>query len=249
MPTETIARHIDPFRADAANAPAMLVLPGGAYGRHAPHEGEPVARWLTSLGIHAFVLAYPVAPARHPAPVRAAQAAMEWIRAGRHGLRADPGRVGVIGFSAGGHLAASLCVGDVRSRPARCVLAYPVISFVRQPNEGTCRNLLGPGAGDAARHAVSVDEHVDAEHPPTFLWHTAADAAVPASHALSYASALADHGVPVDLHLFGDGVHGLGLADDQDSSRLEARHWTDLCASWLSAAGWVSQPGQASFAG
>lgn len=236
----TIARHIDPFRADATDAPAMLVLPGGAYARQAPHEGEPVARWLTSLGIHAFVLSYPVAPARHPAPVDAARAALAWIRAGRHGLPADPGRVGVIGFSAGGHLAASLCVGDADTRPDRCVLAYPLISFVQQPHERSSTNLLGPHADDSARRAVSVEEHVDAQHPPTFLWHTAADASVHAGHSLRYASALLDHGVPVDLHVFGPGRHGLGLVEHPDDTHLDARHWTDLCASWLAEAGWTA---------
>ncbi|WP_199701699.1 alpha/beta hydrolase [Jiangella rhizosphaerae] len=247
MPTEAtspgeIARRIDQFRADAAgaaDAPAMLVLPGGAYGRHAPHEGAPVASWLTSLGIHAFVFSYPVAPARHPAPVRAAAAALAWIRGGAHGLPVDPGRVGVIGFSAGGHLAASLCAGPAGDRPDRCVLGYPVISFVRQPHDGCSRNLLGPGPGDAARHEVSVEEHVDDRHPPTFLWHTAADDAVPAGHSLSYAAALVARGVPVDLHVFAEGRHGLGLVDRPDDAHLDARRWTSLCESWLSAAGWT----------
>ncbi len=230
----------DLFRADATDAPAMLVLPGGAYERHAPHEGGPVARWLTSLGIHALVHPYPVAPARHPAPVESARAALTWIRGGGHGLSVDPQRVGVIGFSAGGHLAASLCVGDLATRPDRCVLAYPVISFLRHPHEHSSHNLLGPGAEDSDRHSVSAEEHVDDQHPPTFLWHTAADTSVPAAHSVRYASALLEHGVPVDLHIFGHGRHGLGLASHPDAAHLEASRWTTLCASWLAAAGWAA---------
>lgn len=221
-------------------APAMLVLPGGAYERHAPHEGEPVARWLTSLGIHAFVLDYPVAPMRHPAAVDAARDTLAWIRGGDHGLPVDPRRVGVIGFSAGGHVAASLCVGDPGTRPDLCVLGYPVISFVHQPHERSRVNLLGPGADAELRRRVSPDDHVDERHPPAFLWHTASDTSVPAGHSLRYASALVDHGVPVDLHVFGAGHHGLGLADQPDAAHLEARRWTVLCAAWLSSAGWVA---------
>ena len=214
-------------------APAMLVLPGGGYVGHAAHEAEPVAAWLAGLGIHAVVLRYRVAPHRHPAPLDDAREALAWLRGGAHGLDVDPARVGVLGFSAGGHLAASLA-NETRP-PDLTVLAYPVISFVDEPHEGSVEALLGPDADAARRSAHSADRHVSAGTPPAFVWHTADDAAVPVSHALRYVAALASAGVPVELHVFPSGRHGLGLAPDLP----DVARWTGLCERWLGSHGWT----------
>jgi acetyl esterase/lipase len=224
--------------------PAVLVLPGGGYARQADHEAEPVAEWLAGLGIHAFVLRYRVAPDRHPAPLEDAKQAMLQIRGGDHGLVVDPQRVGVLGFSAGGHLAATLSTAvatgsaglDVpEAVPDLTVLCYPVVSYTRAVHQGSVDNLLGHSPSADLLAELSAELHVTAETPPAFVWHTADDAAVPVSHSLGYTAALLNAGVPAELHVFPEGRHGLGLADEQPG----ADQWPALCAGWLDRAGWT----------
>ncbi|QCB95377.1 alpha/beta hydrolase [Cellulomonas shaoxiangyii] len=206
----------------------------------ADHEAEPVARWLAGLGLHAVVLPYPVAPEGatgplHPAPLDAAAAAVRWVRAGGTGLDVDAGRVGVLGFSAGGHLAATLStVEDAGARPDATVLCYPVVSLVAEPHVGSVDALLGTGADADARAALSADRRVTAATPPAFVWHTADDDAVPVSHAVRYAQALWAVGVPAELHVYPTGRHGLGLATDD----VHVARWADACAAWLTQLGW-----------
>lgn len=226
---------------------AIVVCPGGGYRNLAPHEGEPIARWLNSLGIAAFVVEYRIAPHRHPAPLRDGQRAIQVVRhhAATWGL--DPARIGMLGFSAGGHLAASVAtqpdaadpasadsVARQSSRPDLAVLAYPVISFVEHVHAGSIENLLGPEAPESSCAALSADRNVDAQTPPTFLWHTADDASVPVEHSLLFASALARHGVPFGLHVYPHGRHGLGLAEGDPV----VGSWRTLCASWLADRGY-----------
>jgi acetyl esterase/lipase len=179
------------------------------------------------------VLRYRVAPHRHPAPLDDARRTLAWIRDGSHGLQVQPHRVGVLGFSAGGHLAASLC--NQPAPPDLAILGYPVISFVDQPHEGSVEALVGPGATPSVRAAQSADRHVSPRTPPAFLWHTADDAAVPVSHSLRYAAALAARGIPVELHVFPRGVHGLGLAGEDPY----VARWTEHCERWLDSFGWL----------
>jgi acetyl esterase/lipase len=225
---------------------ALVVCPGGGYGRLAPHEGEPIAQWLVGLGIAAFILRYRVAPHRHPTPLRDAQRAIRLVRwrGAEWGLASS--RVGLLGFSAGGHLTASAGIfhdpGDpahvdpierVSSRPDALVLCYPVISFGDVRHQGSTDNLLGPEATAASRAAVSLERHVDAATPPTFLWHTAVDAAVPVEHSLLFAGALRRHAIPFELHVYPHGRHGLGLGAGEPL----VAGWTTLCASWLATQG------------
>ncbi|WP_207930978.1 alpha/beta hydrolase [Streptomyces sp. 8K308] len=222
-------------------APAVLVLPGGGYHRHGEHEGEPVARWLNGLGLSAFVLRYRVAPHRHPAALEDGRAALRAIRAEATALRIDPDRVAVLGFSAGGHLAASLASDPdltPADRPALAVLCYPVISFSHLPHLGSLQALLGPDAGPGELRAASRELTVDRDTPPVFLWHTADDASVDVSHALRYTEALAAAGVPVELHVLPHGRHGVGLAPEQP----ELSRWTDWCAAWFRSHGWCRGP-------
>lgn len=224
---------------DVGPTTAVLVLPGGGYAGHASHEAEVVAHWLSSAGWHAFVLRYPVSPeepsaALHPAPLTAAVEAMRWIRSGAHGLDIAPHAVGVLGFSAGGHLAASLShaatlLDAPDAVPDFAVLGYPVVSLVHEPHLGSTRRLLGPDPDPELLDALSLANQVTASTPPTFLWHTAADAGVPVSHSLGYAEALAAHHVPFELHIFPDGPHGLGLGYSDPT----VRHWTALCEDWI----------------
>ncbi|MEQ7735130.1 alpha/beta hydrolase, partial [Escherichia coli] len=150
------------------------------------------------------------------------------VRGGTHGLAVDKGRVGVLGFSAGGHLAATLstgaATGDARldvpaAVPDRTVLCYPVVSLTHQVHQGSVDNLLGRAPSSDLLAALSADGRVTGATPPAFLWHTADDAAVPVSHSLRYAGALIEAGVPAELHVFPSGRHGLGLAGDEPGAQ------------------------------
>ncbi|MGC4192653.1 MAG: alpha/beta hydrolase [Thermomicrobiales bacterium] len=222
--------------------PAIVVAPGGGYYFKAEHEGGPIAEWLNSLGIAAFVVDYRVAPHRHPAPLHDIQRAIRLVRANAGVWNVDPARVGVLGFSAGGHLSASAATlwdrGDAESddpvarassRPDVAVLCYAVISLVATPHVGSLENLLGVDPSDEAMHALSADEHVNEETPPVFLWHTADDDAVDVRHSLRFAAALREHGVPFGLHVYPAGRHGLGLATEDATVGL----WTAEAAIFL----------------
>ncbi|SEG99891.1 Acetyl esterase/lipase [Nonomuraea solani] len=229
--------------------PAVIVFPGGGYGHLADHEGEPVARWLNSLGVNAFVLRYRIAPHRHPLPLLDAARAVRWVRhhAAAHGV--DPGRVGVLGFSAGGHLAGLLAtesgpmlaegphdaVDAADPRPDLAVLCYAVTVLTGPAaNEGSARNLLGADAPEPARAELSIAGRVGAATPPMFLWHTADDEAVPVENTLRVSEALARHGIPQEVHIYPSGRHGLGLAE---SDPVPA-DWTRRCAAFLQGRGW-----------
>ncbi|PYI50655.1 alpha/beta hydrolase [Paenibacillus flagellatus] len=226
----------------------VVVCPGGGYQKRAQHEGEPVARWLNSLGIAAFVLHYRVAPYRHPAPLEDCRRAIRWVRthAAEYGI--DPGRIGMLGFSAGGHAAAMAGVhfteGDpeaedpierVSSRPDALVLCYPVISFTAFQHVGSMDSLLGPDAPQPLREELSGELAVHAGTPPTFLWHTADDEGVPVENSLLFASALSRHRIPFDLHVYESGRHGIGLAE----AHPQAYTWTLECANWLRKRGFA----------
>jgi acetyl esterase/lipase len=233
-----------------AAAPLVLILPGGSYREHADHEGAPIAQWLAGLGIHALVVKYPVDPNRYPAGLRRVQDVLVAARTGALDVAAaspdavvDQTRIGVLGFSAGGHVAALTSTG-VASAPVGpegrvdlSILCYPVISMTHEPHSESLASLLGDADTLDARRTLSAENLVDASTPPTFLWHTADDGGVPVSHALRYASALAAHNVPFDLHVFERGDHGKGLGFGLGP--LE--EWSRLCALWLAGYGWTDR--------
>lgn len=241
----TSAPRLTPYLPGGATpAGAVVVCPGGGYARHAPHEAEPVARWLTGLGLAAFVLEYRVAPHRHPLPLRDAQRAIRLVRRRAAAWRVRPDRVAILGFSAGGHVAATagthFDAGDAQAadpierenaRPDALILCYPVITFGEQRHQGSLDNLLGQDAPAALREQLSLERQVTPQTPPAFLWHTADDASVPVENSLLFASALGRCGVPFALHVFPHGQHGLGLATDDP----QVGAWTALCARWLAA--------------
>ncbi|MET8154628.1 alpha/beta hydrolase [Actinoplanes sp. NPDC049668] len=226
--------------------PAVLVLPGGGYRFHTEHEGEGYARWLSDAGLHAFVLRYPLMTGyRFPAPLESGRAALRWIREGGHGLAVGD-RVGVIGSSAGGHLAGLLATGTVLSserlaapppRPDFAILAYAPADLRLLPDAPVEWILDGRME---LRDELSPARNIDADTCPTFLWATAEDPpGFP--NALAYAGALFDAGIPVELHIYPRGRHGLGLADGVaygEHGHVHIPHtarWAQACEAWLAA--------------
>jgi len=201
---------------------SILVLPGGGYSSLAPHEGEPVAEWLRGLGWDARVVEYPVRT-RHPGPLQAVQRELAVER------ERGTGPVGLIGFSAGGHLAGHAALAPRGPRPDFALLSYPVVSMLAESHRGSRDRLLGPRPSWWARRAVSLERMVTRQAPPMFIWTTGEDTAVvPGDHSLRLAAALARHGVPFDLHVFERGGHGLGFAQD-----TPAQLWRSLAEGWL----------------
>ena len=218
------------------DTPHVIVLPGGGYSRLADHEGEPVAEWLRSLGLDASVLNYPVGT-RHPGPINAVRArAAELRSASREGGGVQ--RLGILGFSAGGHLAGHAAMTGLVDA---AILGYPVVSMQLPTHAGSRHNLIGRWATPWARRALSVDRMVTPDAPPTFLWHTADDAVVPVEHSYRLASALAGHAVPHELHVYPHGRHGLGLVAGVDGGAHagNAVTWARACTEWLGELGWI----------
>lgn len=226
---------------------AVIVCPGGGYARRADHEGEPVAKWLNDLGLSAFVLHYRVAPNRHPLPLRDAQRAIRTARHRSAEWGIDPNRIGILGFSAGGHLASTAGThydaGDsnapdpierVGCRPDFMVLGYPVVTL-QDPyaHQGSRANLLGEQPDPEQVEALSNELQVTEDTPPAFIWHTADDGSVPVENALAFSEALSRNKVPHELHVFASGRHGLGLAEGHPG----ASAWPTLCAEWLKGRG------------
>jgi acetyl esterase/lipase len=234
---------------------AIVVLPGGGYGNLAmDHEGHQIADWMHSIGIRAAICTYRHRGKGndgkgygHPIPMRDAQAAIQYLRSNAERLAIDPARIGVIGFSAGGHLASTVStkfseadpssddlVRRVSSRPDFSILCYPVIVFNESyTHRGSQKNLLGEGATKELIESMSSEKNVSGKTPPTFLFHTAEDTAVPPQNSLVYAASCAEQGVPVELHLFPKGRHGIGMGKEVPG----ASQWPDLCARWLAQLG------------
>ncbi|HEV2296624.1 MAG TPA: alpha/beta hydrolase [Tepidisphaeraceae bacterium] len=235
---------LTPYAARNPDGSAMLIFPGGGYGNLAHHEGEPVARWLASLGITSFVVHYRLGPRyRHPAMLHDAAHAVRTVRALAREWRVDNKRIGVLGFSAGGHLAATIStqfdagdpsspdpIAKVSSRPDLSVLCYPVITMSGvSAHTGSRQRLLGDNPPQELIDQMSAEKQVTERTPPAFIFHTADDPGVPVENALLYASALRSHKVPFELHIYEHGRHGVGLASDDPILRT----WTERCAAWL----------------
>jgi acetyl esterase/lipase len=230
---------------------AVLVIPGGAYSFVSPREAEPIAMRATASGRHAFVLRYSVAPRRFPQSLLDAARSLRLIRDGAAEWKLEPSRVAAIGFSAGGHLAASLAflgrealVAGARGiegsipRPDALGLVYPVISSGPFAHRGSFDNLLGPEAPQAEIAKLSLENRVPEDCPPVFLVHTAPDPAVPVENSLLLAIALRERRVPFELHVFPRGVHGISLSTAETATpdkpaEPRAARWVELFFSWL----------------
>lgn len=233
------------------NGTAVLILPGGGYAHLSMYkEGKKVAQWLNSLGITAFVLKYrlpndTIMKDKSIAPLQDAQEAIREIKRNATKWNIKPDRVGVIGFSAGGHLAASLsnrfaentyAVTDTTSaRPDFALLIYPVISMQNDiAHKGSQRNLLGENPSTEAITKHSNENAVNAACPPTFLVHAADDKSVPVVHTQLYYKALQQHNIPAEIHIYETGGHGFGLGNDVANSK-----WPEACRQWLRLHNWI----------
>jgi len=239
----SIAPYVVP--AGRGTGTAVVVCPGGGYRNLAmDHEGDQIAKWLNSLGVSAFVLKYRLGPKyHHPVELGDAQRAIRTVRAKAAEYRVATDRIGIMGFSAGGHLASTagthFDAGDasaadpidrVSSRPDFLVLGYPVISFTTPyTHKGSLQNLLGDNPDPKLVESLSNELQVTAQTPPTFLFHTTADATVPVENSVLFYLALRKAGVPAEMHIYERGPHGLGLAslDEALSS------WPSRLAAWL----------------
>jgi acetyl esterase/lipase len=203
----------------------MIVLPGGGYAEHAPHEAEPVARWLGEIGVEASVFRYPL-NVRYPVPLDALRAEIGRRRA------SGAQRIGLIGFSAGGHLAGLAALAPAAAPDERvhfAVLGYAITSMETETYRPARLILLGEDASPQLRRSTSLDSLVTPQSPPFFVWHTAEDPYVPPEHTYRLASALAASHVPHAVHVFAHGPHSLGLAQDAG----EAAIWTTLAKAWI----------------
>ena len=228
---------------------AVVVCPGGGYSHLAmDHEGDQVARWLNSLGVAAFVLKYRLGPKyHHPVELGDAQRAIRTVRTRAAAFRVMPDRVGIMGFSAGGHLASTAethfdggnataadPIERASSRPDFAVLCYPVISFTTPyTHRGSLRSLLGDNPDPKLAESLSNELQVTAQTPPTFLFHTSDDPVVPVENSILFYQALRKAGVPAELHIYEHGPHGVGLA----ATDATLGTWPARLADWLRGRG------------
>lgn len=225
---------------DKANGTAIVLCQGGSYLGYYAGQGEPFARWLNDQGIAVFLLEYRLGSSgyRYPSQLNDLSRAVRIVRARAGEWHVDPQRVGVMGFSAGGHLVSSLCVKFDRGqtdaqnpverescRPDFAILCYPVISMVMKPERGTRGNLLGNAPTEEALNAASSELHVTADTPPCFIWHTYEDSLVPPDHSMLFAQALIAAKVPVAFHLYEKGPHGTGLMGTNHPWMNDLLHW------------------------
>jgi acetyl esterase/lipase len=232
---------------------AVVVCPGGGYTNLAMnHEGRQVANYLNSLGVAAFVLKYRLGPRyNHPIEIGDAQRAIRTLRAKAAEWSIAPNRIGIMGFSAGGHLAATASthfdagkpdaadpLDRPSSRPDFAVLGYPVISLVAPwTHQGSRKNLLGDNPDPELAKSLSAENAVTAQTPPTFIFQTNADTTVPAENSIYYFLALRKAGVKAEMHIFENGPHGVGLAME-DAALSE---WSHLLTNWLRVNSFLTQ--------
>ena len=245
-PNDKPTLTIYPAAADQANGAAVVICPGGGYsGLAMKHEGHDIAKWLNSFGVSSFVLSYRHRGRGygHPAPLDDAQRAIRTVRARAAEWKVDPQRIGILGFSAGGHLASTAAthfdagqpdaddpIQRVGCRPDFAVLCYAVIAFGEPYSHfGSQNNLLGKNPPAELVRQLSNEKQVTPQTPPTFLWSTDEDRAVPAENSVMFYLALRKAKVPAELHVYQQGRHGLGLA----ASVPGTAGWSQACQLWM----------------
>jgi len=240
----------DPTNATGA---AMVICPGGGYAHLAQHEGNDYALWLNQHGVTCFVLKYRLGSSgyHHPAMIHDAARAVRWVRANAAEYKVDPRRVGIMGSSAGGHLAATLLThfdaGDTNaadaidrqsSRPDLGILCYAVISMGEFAHKGSRNNLLGTNVSPELVKNLSNELQVTHDTPPCFLWTTFEDKTVPMENTMLFAEALRKNQVPFALHVYEKGGHGMGLKDKPPFAHPHL--WANDCLLWLKENGFTN---------
>jgi acetyl esterase/lipase len=246
--TEKDSPTLTPYLPDNPSGAAMLIIPGGGYGRIYEGQAEPFALWLNEQGIAAFVLRYRLGTSgyRYPSQLQDAVEAMRQIREQAAKWKIDPQRIGAMGFSAGGHLVTTLLnrpedgvvpgadtTGRASPRPDLAVVCYPVISMIAKPHQNSLKNLIGDAPGEELLIKTSSERQVRPGLPPVFLWQTNEDKVVSVEHSLLYAAALREHGIPHELHIYQHGKHGTGLIGTEHP-------WFGDLLFWLRAHGFVA---------
>ncbi len=240
---------------EKATGAAVVICPGGGYGGLASHEGAGYAEWLAENGIAGIVLKYRLGSKgyRHPAMLNDAARAVRLTRAKAAEWKIDVKRVGIMGSSAGGHLASTLlthfdagkadaadAVERLSSRPDIGILCYAVISMGPNTHGGSKGNLLGKEPAPELVELLSNEKQVTKETPPCFIWHTWEDAAVKVENSLDFAAALRKAGVPFDLHVYQKGPHGIGLSIGKNGAASgEVHPWAKDLMVWLKAQGFA----------
>lgn len=227
-----------------ANGAAIVICPGGGYAIHATdHEGVQPAKYFNRIGVTAFVLRYRLSPYRHSVPLMDAQRALRFVRAHANEFKIDKHRVGIMGFSAGGHLTSTSVThfdgGDANAaeaidrescRPDFGILGYPVVSLSADfAHRGSGNNLLGKDPSDEQLKSLSNELNVTADTPPLFLFHTSEDTGVPAENSVSMFLSCRKAGVPAELHVYQQGPHGVGLANEHPA----LSQWITTAGTWL----------------
>lgn len=241
---------------DRADGAAVLICPGGGYrGLAIDHEGWQFAEWFNSFGVAAIVLEYRHSGKGygHPNPMLDARRAMRTIRQHAKEWKIDPGRIGIIGFSAGGHLASTVGthfepvekpvdeIDKVDSRPDFMILCYPVVQFnATVTHKGSQHNLIGPDASEALCDYYSNEKQVSDKTPPTFIFFTDEDTVVPPENGVAFYMALRRHKIPAEMHIFQKGKHGQGLARGHHGNEI----WPELCKAWMRNNGFLKQEKQ-----
>ncbi len=233
--------------------PAIIICPGGGYEYCSVREAEPVALRYAAFGIPAFVLRYSCVNKMFPTALLEAAKAMAYVRSNADELGVDPDKIMISGFSAGGHLAASLAVhwnkpfvtealggNSELYKPNGAVLCYPVITSGEKRHDGSIVNIVGADYPAAMMETVSLEKQVSEATPPVFIWHTADDGCVPVENTLMFASALAEKKIHFACHIFESGVHGLSLCDDSTAGyeghiNPDCARWFGMAVDWIKA--------------
>ncbi len=250
QPEDIPSLQVYPAPAEKASGAAIVVCPGGGYRALAPHEGHDIAVWLNSIGVTAVVLKYRLGPKyQHPSMMQDVLRAIRTTRAKSAGWKIDPNRIGIMGFSAGGHLASTAAthfddgqpeaadpIERASSRPDLLILCYPVITLSGpSAHAGSRKNLLGENPPPELVDLLSNEKQVTQKTPPTFFFHTQDDQGVPVENSLMFAAALRASKVPYELHVYETGRHGVGLATNNPALST----WSKLLENWLRARGFV----------